>query len=43
MRPVRRHSEFKAVVQNLGLVEYWREAGWPEHCAPLGSDDFICS
>ena len=43
MREVRRHPEFKALLIELGLPEYWREAGWPEHCRPLGTADFECS
>lgn len=43
MRPVRRHEEFKALLRELGIVEYWRESGWPDHCRPLRDDDFACS
>jgi hypothetical protein len=43
MRSVRRLPEYKALMREFGLVDYWREAGWPEHCAPLGADDFVCS
>jgi TolB-like protein len=43
MEPVRSHDEFKEMVRELGLPSYWREAGWPEHCAPVGVDDFECS
>ena len=42
MQRVRRHPDFKALMRELGLVEYWRQAGWPEHCRALGADDFEC-
>jgi hypothetical protein len=31
------------MLEDLGLDDYWREAGWPEHCRPAGADDFACS
>jgi TolB-like protein len=39
LRPL---PEFKELARETGLVEYWREAGWPEHCRPLGELDFEC-
>lgn len=42
MRPIRAHDEFKALVREVGLDDYWREAGWSEHCRPLTGDDFEC-
>jgi len=40
----RKTAEFKALVRDLKLVEYWRESGnWGDHCRPLGADDFECS
>ena len=21
---------------------YWRARGWPDHCHPVGTDDFAC-
>ena len=32
---------FPAFVEETGLVEYWREAGWPTACQPRG-DGFAC-
>jgi hypothetical protein len=30
-------------MRNRGVVEYWRERGWPELCRPLGvGQDFTC-
>jgi len=33
--------EFPAFVDRNGLVEYWREVGWPEVCRPEG-ESFAC-
>ncbi|NIV18851.1 MAG: hypothetical protein GWN47_10745 [Woeseiaceae bacterium] len=33
--------EFEAFVEEAGLVEYWREVGWPAMCRPEG-DGFEC-
>ncbi len=40
--PVRKLERFKAYVRRAGLVDYWRERGWPEFCRPQGADDFVC-
>lgn len=42
MRDARRLPEFKQLVREWGLVDYWREFGWGEHCRPVGGDDFQC-
>ena len=40
----RKTPEFKELVRDLKLVEYWRESGnWGDHCRPIGADDFECS
>ena len=39
---VHRQQEFKDLVEEAGLVEYWRQFGWADACRPLGEDDFIC-
>jgi hypothetical protein len=39
---VRTDPAFKVFVTDVGLVAYWREAGWPDKCRPLGDDDFEC-
>lgn len=39
---VRRRPEFKRLIADLGLVDYWRLNGWPSVCRALGSDDFEC-
>jgi hypothetical protein len=40
--PVRKTEGFKVLVRNVGLVDYWRARGWPDHCRPQGTDDFVC-
>jgi len=34
-------QEFPAFVAEVGLVEYWREVGWPAMCQPDG-DSVVC-
>lgn len=36
-------EEFKFLVEQLGIVDYWRERGWPERCRPLEGLDFECT
>jgi tetratricopeptide (TPR) repeat protein len=39
---VRRHPGFKAVVEQKGLLNYWRTSGhWSDYCRPV-NDDFEC-
>jgi len=33
--------DFHRLVEEVGLVEYWREVGWPEACQPEG-EGFAC-
>lgn len=42
MSEVRQLAEFKELVTELNLVEYWRAYGWADACKPLGDDDFTC-
>jgi TolB-like protein/tetratricopeptide (TPR) repeat protein len=39
---VRKTERFKKIMRDVGLVDYWRERGWPAFCGPVGSDDFKC-
>ena len=39
---LRQMPQFKKLVRDMGLVDYWREAGWPDLCHPKGEDDFEC-
>ena len=34
-------QEFPEFVESVGLVEYWRRAGWPDACQPQG-EGFAC-
>jgi adenylate cyclase len=34
--------QFKRLVRNLGIYDYWLERGFPSQCRPLGDDDFEC-
>jgi hypothetical protein len=40
--PIRKTERFKNYVRKAGLVDYWRAKGWPDHCRPVGADDFVC-
>lgn len=42
MREVRRLPGFKQFVRDIGLVDYWRQYGWGDHCKPTTGDDFEC-
>lgn len=39
---LRNTERFKAFVRKVGLVDYWKARGWPDHCRPSGADDFLC-
>jgi TolB-like protein/tetratricopeptide (TPR) repeat protein len=41
-RAYRASPEFERHVRELGLLDYWREHGFPPKCRPLGEDDFEC-
>jgi adenylate cyclase len=41
MAPFRQDPRFADLVTELGLVDYWREYGWPDACQPEG-DSVIC-
>ena len=36
--PFRRLPGFDEWVENLGLVDYWKQYGWPDDCRPVGDD-----
>jgi hypothetical protein len=42
MSDVRRLPGFKVLVQEMGLVDYWRAHTWPDLCRPLSDSDFEC-
>lgn len=41
-RGYRRSDEFKSLVRQTGVSDYWRREGFPPQCRPIGSDDFSC-
>jgi adenylate cyclase len=42
MKEVRQLPRFKEFVREIGLVDYWKEYGWPDLCRLVGDDDFVC-
>ena len=41
MATFRQDPRFAGLVTELGLLDYWRENGWPDACQPAG-DSFVC-
>jgi tetratricopeptide (TPR) repeat protein len=39
---VRQLPEFKELLRDIGLVDYWRATDWPSVCRPIGAD-FECA
>ena len=42
MSEARQLPDFKKLVTDLNLVEYWRAYGWADACKPLDDSDFTC-
>ncbi|MEM7503212.1 MAG: winged helix-turn-helix domain-containing protein [Pseudomonadota bacterium] len=42
MSEARQLPEFRQLMSDLNLVEYWRAYGWPDACKPVDSEDFAC-
>jgi TolB-like protein/tetratricopeptide (TPR) repeat protein len=42
MHDMRQLPGFKQLVRDMGLVDYWRQAGWPDRCHPTTGEDFDC-
>lgn len=38
----RQLPRFKEFVKEIGLVDYWKEFGWPDLCHTVSDDDFVC-
>jgi tetratricopeptide (TPR) repeat protein len=43
MQEVRQLPRFKEFIREIGLVDYWKQYGWPDLCRPVGDDDFVCN
>jgi len=39
---MRQTQAFKTVLEELGLLDFYREYGWPDLCRPVDEDDFEC-
>ena len=42
MDEIKSDPRYKALVEELGLPDYWRQRGWPAYCWPKGEEDFEC-
>ena len=42
MDPYRNLPRFKQILTDQGFVDLWKKYGWPDHCHPIGDDDFEC-
>jgi TolB-like protein/DNA-binding winged helix-turn-helix (wHTH) protein len=40
--PIRNDPATRGMIDELGLVEYWREYTWSDFCRPLGGAEFTC-
>lgn len=36
-------AEFKSLMEQDGIADYWRARGWPSRCQPLEGADFECN
>lgn len=34
--------QFKEIIRQLGVFDYWQARGFPPQCQPIGDDDFEC-
>jgi TolB-like protein len=41
--PARATPEFRILMKEIGLADYWRAHGWADKCRPMGDDDFVCT
>ena len=39
---MRNTEKFKVLLKSMGLVDYYREYGWPDMCRPVSDEDFEC-
>jgi len=38
----RKSPQFKTLVREGGILDFWRARGFPDQCRPVGQDDFAC-
>jgi hypothetical protein len=38
----RRSPQFRNYLHRSGVVDYWRDHGFPPQCRPVGEGDFSC-
>ncbi|MEM7222399.1 MAG: hypothetical protein AAF495_05435 [Pseudomonadota bacterium] len=44
LAPVLSEEErFSKIAEDMGLMNYWRSRGWPDHCTPAGNGGVTCS
>jgi hypothetical protein len=41
--PLHKTERFKTLMRDAGLVDYWRQKGWPDLCHPTAGEDFECA
>lgn len=44
-RKTRQDPSFQGFARRIGMIDYWKQNGWPELCRPLadaGVDAFAC-
>ncbi|GMR14757.1 MAG: hypothetical protein BMS9Abin30_0364 [Gammaproteobacteria bacterium] len=39
---MRQTQAFRTALEELGLLDFYREYGWPDLCRPVGEEDFEC-
>jgi len=39
---MRQTDNFRETLKEMGLLDFYREHGWPDLCRPIGEDDFEC-
>jgi len=42
LKEMRQLRDFKTYLREVGMVDYWKEYGWPDICHELSEDDFEC-
>ena len=40
---LRQTGAFREALQNMGLLDFYREHSWPDLCHPVGEDNFECN